>query len=100
MNASELIEQHPVYLGGPALFAPVMAVVSAAYSPWQHYNSWMVWPILLGVPVLLGWHLVLVVKKPGSLTRLEYVAYAIFNLIFYVFVAAIFCLGAVTGDWL
>ncbi len=80
---------------GPALFAPVMVAVSAAYSPWQHRDTWMAWPIVLGLPVLAVWHLALFVERPGK--RAEYLLYAVINLVCYLCIGIV-CLGAVTGD--
>jgi hypothetical protein len=80
-------------------YSPAYVLLTGAYSLRQHYNSWMVWPILLAVPVLLGWHLDLIVKKPGAWTRAGYLAYAMINVACYVFIG-IYCVGTVTGDWL
>jgi hypothetical protein len=88
-----------IFILGPALFAPVMMIVSAAYSPWQHYGSWMIWLIVLGLPILVLWHSALIVAKPEPWTRGGCIAYAILNLVFYAYIAG-FCLGTVTGDWL
>ena len=88
-----------IFTHGPALFIPVMVVVSAAYSPWQHRDTWMAWPIVLGVPVLLLWHVALIVAKPEPWKRGDCVVYAILNLAGYAFIG-IYCLGTVTGDWL
>jgi hypothetical protein len=80
-------------------YSPTYVLLTGAYSLRQHYNNWMVWPILVGVPVLVGWHLELIVKRPGYLTRAHYFVYAIGNVACYVFIG-IYCLGTVTGDWL
>lgn len=65
----------------PALFTPIMLVVSALYSPWQHHDSWMTWPILFGLPLLAIWHLVLLVERRGH--RTAYLTYAVLNLLGY-----------------
>jgi hypothetical protein len=59
----------------------------------------MVWPIELGFPTLVLWHIALIVAKPDPWTRGDTIAYAILNLVCYAFIAGL-CLGTVTGDWL
>jgi hypothetical protein len=78
----------------PALLLPSMLVVSALYSPWQHRDSWMTWPILLGLPLLAIWHLVLLVERRGH--RTAYSIYAVLNILGYCYFG-MFCLELVTG---
>jgi len=74
---------HKVFRLGPVLIVPVMIAGSVAYSPWRHYDSWPAYVILLGLPVALIWHLVLItMERP----RAGYVLYAAVNLLLYLFV--------------
>jgi hypothetical protein len=79
----------------PALFLPSMLLVSAIYSPWQHDDSWMTYPILLGLPLLAIWHLVLLIERRGY--RTAFFMYAVLNLLGYCYFG-LFCLELVTGD--
>ncbi len=83
-----------VFRFGPALVIPVMLVVSVAYSPWQHRDSWAAYVILLGMPVTALWHLALIVMERP---RAKYILYALGNLSFYVLIG-FYCLFWVTGD--
>ena len=83
-----------IFLFGPASFIPVMVVGSALYSPWQHYDSWPTYVILLGLPVATLWHLALIVTERP---RTKYVGYAVANLMFYILIG-FYCLFWVAGD--
>lgn len=85
---------HKVFRFGPASIVPLMIVVSVAYSPWRHYESWPVYLILLGAPVTAIWHMVLIaVERP----RFPYICYALANSSLYVLLGMV-CLALITGD--
>ncbi len=46
---------------GPILLLLLMMAASEAYYPWRHYDSWMVYAILLGAAASAVWHLALIV---------------------------------------
>ncbi len=87
---------HKVYRVGPASLTIVMAVGSAAYSPWQHRDTWAVYPVVFGVFAAALWHVALIATERP---RLRSVAYAVWHLPL-CYVVGLYCLGAVTGDWL
>jgi hypothetical protein len=78
----------------PALFTLIILLVSEVYSPWQHDDSWMTEPILLGLPLLAFWHIVLVVRRRGE--RTAFSIYAVLNLAVYCYLG-LYCLELVTG---
>ncbi len=83
-----------VFRFGPCLFVPIMVAGSALYFPWRHHDSWPAYAILFGALIAFCWHVSLVVTQEQ---KINYVGYAIVNLLIYV-VVGFYCLMMVTGD--
>jgi hypothetical protein len=66
---------------GPAVFTLVMLFWTAAIRPHALHSGWPAWPVLVGAPLLLGWHLWFVLTRPQ---KLHFLTYALANLFVYV----------------
>jgi hypothetical protein len=82
-----------LFLIGPAALTIIMVWGSSAYQPYARYDTWAVYPILIGGLVVLIWHIIQIT----SVNRhLWYIVYASVNLILYLLLGFI-SIGIVTG---
>jgi hypothetical protein len=83
-----------LFLIGPAALTIIMVWGSSAYQPYARYDTWAVYPILIGGLVALIWH---IIQITSANRPLWYVVYASINLILYSFLGFI-SMMIVTGS--
>jgi hypothetical protein len=85
---------HRIFRFGPILIVPLMVMASFAFYPLRHHDSLPAYLIIFGLPVVVGWHLGLVVMERP---RILYLGYALLNCALYLYFGFI-CVLWVTGD--
>ena len=80
---------------GPLIVTALVMIWTVLVSPFTQYgDDWAVYPVLLAFLVVLGLHVILVVRRPPRLTM---IAYAALHLAFWV-PFGIWCLMSISKD--